>query len=184
VRIVSHCIVYHGMQMTRLCDHHREDLTARRREIIKGPAAAMGLELTRTAGTGVQCSNVEAYVRADLLGTAKESPEMKRKVRTLQPCSTVYLWLVSRSHTVEHLPMSTKAKRCEYAIFVEHSRLTKLYPATALHAAGMVTCSAQSWELNMMEMWLVEGWVCTHKLRVIDSACVDVGAGEPLSASQ
>jgi hypothetical protein len=61
----------------------REDLTKRRRETIAGPAAAMGLGLMRTAGVGIQTVNVEAFLKADLHGTANESPEMKRQVRTI-----------------------------------------------------------------------------------------------------
>jgi hypothetical protein len=58
----------------------REELIAKRREILAGPAAAMGLGMMRTAGTGVQATNVEAFVEADLRGTTHESPEMKHKV--------------------------------------------------------------------------------------------------------
>jgi hypothetical protein len=63
----------------------REELIAKRREIFAGPAADMGLEMMRTAGTGVQATNVEAFLEADVRGTAHESQEMKHQV-------LIYFW--------------------------------------------------------------------------------------------
>jgi hypothetical protein len=63
-----------------LACYNREKLTEQRRHILAEGKELLGIDIVRTAGEGVQAENVEAFVKADLHGTAHTSTEMRQQV--------------------------------------------------------------------------------------------------------